>query len=77
MSATISLQISLDSLIQAVSSLDLEAKKHLLDIIEQQIFETEEASYIEDPETKAEIEAVTLEYQQGDFATINDFIQAQ
>ena len=77
MSTTISLQISLDSLIQAVSSLDLEAKRHLLDIIEQQIFEAEEASYIEDPETKAEIEAVTLEYQQGDFVTIDDFIQAQ
>ena len=56
MSTTISLQISLDSLIQAVSSLDLEAKRHLLDIIEQQIFEAEEASYTEDPETKAEIE---------------------
>ncbi|MEY3298138.1 MAG: hypothetical protein RLZZ597_1398 [Cyanobacteriota bacterium] len=77
MSATISLQISLDSLIQAVSSLDLEAKRHLIDIIEQQIFEAEEASYTEDPETKTEIEAVTLEYQQGDFVTIDDFIQAQ
>jgi hypothetical protein len=76
-SATISLQISLDSLIQAVSSLDLEAKRHLIDIIEQQIFEAEEASYTEDPETKTEIEAVTLEYQQGDFVTIDDFIQAQ
>jgi hypothetical protein len=77
MTTTISLQISLDSLIQAVSSLDLEAKRHLLDIIEQQIFEAEEASYTEDSETKAEIESVRLEYQQGDFVTIDDFIQTQ
>jgi len=77
MTTTISLQISLDSLIQAVSSLDLEAKRHLLDIIEQQIFEAEEASYIEDSETKTEIESVRLEYQQGDFVTIDDFIQTQ
>ncbi|PZO44706.1 MAG: hypothetical protein DCF17_03530 [Shackletoniella antarctica] len=77
MTTTISLQISLDSLIQAVSSLDLEAKRHLLNIIEQQIFEAEEDSYIEDSETKAEIESVRLEYQQGDFVTIDDFIQTQ
>lgn len=31
---TINLKISLDSLIQAVSSLDLEAKRHLLGILE-------------------------------------------
>lgn len=77
MTTTISLQVSLDSLIQAVSSLDLEAKRHLIDIIEQQIFEAEEAGYVEDPETEADIEAVKLEYQQGDFISIDDFIQAQ
>lgn len=77
MTTTINLQISLDSLIQAVSSLDLDSKKHLLDIIEQQIFEAEESSYIEDSETKTEIEAVRLEYQQGDVMTIDDFIQTQ
>ncbi len=77
MITTISLQISLDSLIQAVSSLDLEAKRHLLDIIEQQIFEAEEAGYTEDSETKAKIESVRLEYQQGGFVTIDDFIQTQ
>jgi hypothetical protein len=77
MTTTINLQVSLDSLIQAVSSLDLEAKRHLLDIIEQQIFEAEESGYVEDSETKAEIEAVKLEYQQDHFVTIDDFIQAQ
>lgn len=77
MTTTINLQISLESLIQAVSSLDLDAKKHLLDIIEQQIFESEEADYTEDSEARAEIESVKLEYQQGDFVTIDDFIQTQ
>ena len=74
MTTTISLQVSLDSLIQAVSSLDLEAKRHLIDIIEQQIFEAEEAGYVEDPATEADIEAVKLEYQQGDFVAMDDFI---
>lgn len=77
MTPTISLQITLDSLIQAVTSLDLDAKRHLLDIIEQQVFEAEEATYEEDVDTKAEIDAVKLEYQQGDFMTIDHFISAQ
>jgi hypothetical protein len=77
MTTTINLQITLDSLIQAVTSLDLDAKRHLLDIIEQQVFEAEEASYEEDADTKAEIDAVKLEYRQGEFMTIDDFIQAQ
>jgi hypothetical protein len=77
MTPTISLQITLDSLIQAVTSLDLDAKRHLLDIIEQQVFEAEEASYEEDADTKAEIDAVKLEYRQGEFMTIDDLIQAQ
>jgi len=74
---TINLQISLEALIQAVTSLDLESKRQLLDIIEQQVFEAEEASYVEDSETQAEIEAVKIEYQKGEFVTIDDFIQAQ
>lgn len=76
MTTTINLQIPLESLIQAVTSLDLEAKKQLLDIIEQQVFEEEEADYEDDEEAQAEIEAVKAEYQQGDFVTIDDFIQA-
>jgi hypothetical protein len=45
MTTAISLQINLDSLIQIVTFLDLDARRHLLDIIEQQIFEAEEATY--------------------------------
>ncbi|MBD2425047.1 hypothetical protein [Phormidium sp. FACHB-1136] len=77
MTTTISLEISLESLIQAVASLDLGAKRHLIEVIEQQIFEAQEEDYVEDSETKAEIESVKLEYQQGDAMTIDDFIQSQ
>lgn len=77
MTTTINLQISLEALIQAVTSLNLESKRQLLDIIEQQVFEAEEANYVEDSETQAEMEAVKIEYQKGEFVTIDDFIQAQ
>ena len=67
MTPTISLQITLDALIQAITSLDLDATRHLLGIIEQQVFEAEEATYTEDADTKAEIDSIKLENQQGEF----------
>ena len=75
MSAIVNLQISLDTLIQVVSSLDLQTKQQLLDIIEQQVFAAEEANYQDSTKTQAEIAAVQLEYQQGDFVTIDEFIE--
>ncbi|MEM1369793.1 MAG: hypothetical protein AAGG02_17655 [Cyanobacteria bacterium P01_H01_bin.15] len=77
MSATVNLQISLDTLIQAMSALDLQAKHQLLEIIEQQVFEAEEAEYQEDAVTKTEIEAVQLEYSQGEYMTIDEFVEAE
>lgn len=77
MSTIVNLQISLDALIQAVSTLDIDAKRQLLEVIEQQVFEAEEAEYQEDAETKAETEAVQIEYSQGEFMTIDDFIASE
>ncbi len=48
MTTNIHLTILLESLLEAVSSLNLEAKRQVLDLLEQQIFEAEEANYQED-----------------------------
>lgn len=77
MSTTVNLQISLDALIQAVSTLDIAAKQQLLEVIEQQLFEAEEADYEEDAETKAELDAVQVEYRKGEFMTIDEFIESE
>jgi len=77
MSATVNLQISLDALIQAVSALNIDAKRQLLEVIEQQVFEAEEAEYEEDSEPKAEIEAVQVEYSRGEFMTLDQFIESE
>lgn len=74
MPAIIKLQLSLDTLLQAISSLNLEEKRQLQEIIEQQIFEAEEALYEDDPETQAEIQAVRAEYAAGDYLTIDEYL---
>ncbi|MEM9216002.1 MAG: hypothetical protein AAGD25_16855 [Cyanobacteria bacterium P01_F01_bin.150] len=75
MENTVNLQISLESLIQAIRPLDLKAKQQLLEHLEQQIFEAEEAQYEDDEETIREIEAVQSEYEQGDCMTFDEYLQ--
>ena len=74
MPAIIKLQLSLDTLFEAISSLNLEEKRQLQELIEQQIFEAEEALYEDNPETQAEIEAVRTEYAAGDYLTIDEYL---
>ena len=72
MPATVKLQLSLESLVEAIASLDLEEKRQLLQTLEQQVFEAEEEQYEEDAETAAEIQSVRLEYQAGDYKTLEE-----
>jgi hypothetical protein len=74
MPAIVKLQLSLEAFAEAISSLNLEEKRQLQWIIEQQIFEAEEAVYEDDAETKAEIQAVRAEYALGESMTMNEYL---
>ncbi|MEL7224308.1 MAG: hypothetical protein AAGL17_05455 [Cyanobacteria bacterium J06576_12] len=63
-----------ESLVQAISTLNLSDKQKLLDILEQQIFEAEEDSYEEGAETTAEIKAVKAAYNAGDYDTYSNYV---
>ncbi|CAD5916291.1 hypothetical protein PCC9214_00363 [Planktothrix tepida] len=73
MTTTIQVDISFDSLITAIKSLDLSQKRQLLEILEDQIFEAEE-ELEEDPKIIAEIEEARQAYQRRDYQTIQDYI---
>jgi hypothetical protein len=74
MPAIVKLQLSLEILAEAISSLDLIEKRQLQELIEQQIFEAEEALYEDDTETLAEIQAVRAEYSDGESVTIDEYL---
>ncbi|MBG1262685.1 hypothetical protein [Nostoc commune] len=74
MPAIVKLQLSLEILAEAISSLDLTEKRQLRELIEQQIFEAEEALYEDDAETQAEIQAVRAEYNDGESVTIDEYL---
>lgn len=70
MAATVRLQIPFESLVEAIASLDLEEKLQLREILEDQIFETEEQME-NDPAVLAEVEEARKEYQAGNYQTID------
>ncbi|MEH2347855.1 MAG: hypothetical protein V7K55_07605 [Nostoc sp.] len=74
MPAIVKLQLSLETLAEAISSLDLTEKRQLQELIEQQIFEAEEVLYEDDAETLAEIEVVRTEYRDGESVTIDEYL---
>jgi predicted CopG family antitoxin len=63
MTDTINLKIPFESLSEVINSLDLSQKQQLLEILEQQIFEEEEASYQDDDETLAKLQKIRDQYQ--------------
>ena len=74
MITTINLTIPLETLTDALCSLDLEQKRQLLEILEQKIFEEEEETYEDDSETIAEIETIRAEYKAGDYLTLDEYL---
>jgi hypothetical protein len=74
MPAEVKLQLSLEDLAEAIASLNFQEKRQLQEIIEQQIFEAEEDLYEDDPETRAEIQAVRAEYAAGEYLTIDEYL---
>ncbi|MFN6570729.1 hypothetical protein [Dendronalium sp. ChiSLP03b] len=74
MPAIVKLQLSLEVLAEAISSLDLTEKRQLQELIEQQIFEAEEALYEDDAETLSEIQAVRTEYKDGKSMALDEYL---
>jgi hypothetical protein len=66
---------NLESISRAILPLSLESKKHLLEILEQQIFELEEANYKDDQKTVEEIKSVQKEYEKGEYLTLDQYLQ--
>ena len=73
MSATVKLQISFEALVEAIATLDLENKRQLLEILEDQIFDAKEDEMENSPEVLAEVEESRKAYQASDYQTIEEY----
>jgi len=75
--STVNVSISFESLIEAVTSLNLEQQRELVEILEDKIFEAEEDEMENDPKVLAEIEEARAAYKRGDYVTIEEYIASR
>ncbi|KAM3100374.1 hypothetical protein ACKFKG_01305 [Phormidesmis sp. 146-35] len=61
--------ISFQSLLEAVSSLDVPEKRKLWELLESELFQDEEDS----PEDMAEIEVARADYKAGHYTTFDEY----
>jgi hypothetical protein len=71
---TVQLQIPLESLLNAISSLGLEEKRQLWELLEAEIAQAEEDLLEQNPTIQAEIQEARNAYQAGDYLTIEQYI---
>jgi hypothetical protein len=71
---TVQLQIPFEALVDAISSLGLEEKRRLWQLLDEEITQAEEDFLEEDPTIKAEIQEARTAYQTGDYQTIEEYI---
>jgi hypothetical protein len=65
---------ALSSAIESISALTLEEKHQLWLILDEAIAQAEESEWLEDDETKVEIQQVREEYQKGDYLTFDAYL---
>ncbi|MUG93178.1 hypothetical protein F7734_12345 [Scytonema sp. UIC 10036] len=70
MPAIVKLQLSLEALAEVISSLNLEEKRQLQEIIDKQIFEAEEALYEDDAPNRQKFKQFALSYAVGEYMTM-------
>ncbi len=73
----VQISITFDALIEAVGKLTLADKQRLLDTLEQQVAEAEEAAWEQDPAARAEMQASRDELAAGDYVTLDDYLDEQ
>lgn len=70
---TVKLVIPFESLVESVVGLSLEDKRRLWELLEEQIAQTEEEAWEQDPTAQAEIQEARDAYQAGDYVTIDEY----
>lgn len=71
---TVQVQIPFQFLVEVITSLGLEEKRKILQLLNEGIDQAEEDLLEENPNIQAEIQEARLAYQKGDYQTIQDYI---
>lgn len=71
---SVKLSVPFTSLVAAISELDLQDKRTLLEMLEEEIGQLEEEIWEKQPTLQAELKQARVEYAEGDFISIEEYI---
>ena len=72
--STIKLQIPFESLVEAISDLDIEQKKQLWGILNKEMASIEDDLEESNPRIQSEIESARKAYESGDYMILEEYI---
>jgi len=71
---SVELLIPFESLVKSITKLRMKDKFRLWELLDEQMAQTEEKTWEEDPIVQAEIQEARNAYQVGDYLTIDEYI---
>jgi hypothetical protein len=70
----VQITVSFDALIETIGKLSLTDKQRLLDVLEEQVAQAEEAAWEQDPAVRAEMQTSRDELVAGEYVTLDDYL---
>jgi len=72
--AAVKLLIPFDALVQSITELDIDKKRRLWELLEEELAQAEEEHWEQDPVVRAEIREARAAYEAGDYVTLEEYI---
>ena len=73
----VQLVIPFQALVDCIAGLNLDDKRRLWELLNEEIVQVEERLWEQDPEIQTEIREARAAYQTGDYVTIDEYIDQQ
>lgn len=73
---TVTTTLTFDALLEAVAQLSIEEKRRLADVIDQQLFEEDDA-WEQDPDIRAGVDQARAEYEAGDYISWEEYVASR
>lgn len=75
--STVRISIPFESLSEAIAALSVDEKRRLLELLEEELTQAEEEAWEQSPEFRAQVQAARDAYADGDYVTLDEYVQRQ
>lgn len=68
---------TLQTIVDSVRLLSIQERLQLLELIEEELAQQEEEAFENDPKVKAEIHEARMQYERGEFVTVDEYLSTR